>query len=97
MARMSPAEMVWRARDQLVRMAWSGRQVTREQLAQTAQPVPAGGLRFTAVLPAGTAASAGPADDCHVDKIGEDIAEEGLKFLQEVNFAERRDELLAAE
>ena len=28
-------------------------------------------------LPAGTAASAGPADDCHVDKIGEDIAELG--------------------
>ena len=55
-ARMSPAEMVWRARDQMVRMAWSGRQVTREQLARTALTVPAGHLRFTAVLPPGTAA-----------------------------------------
>ena len=33
-ARMSPAEMAWRARDQVVRAAWSPRQVTRQQLAR---------------------------------------------------------------
>ena len=59
--RMSPAEMAWRAWDQLVRAAWSPRQVTREQLAreQQTQPgaaAPARGLAFTAVLPPGTAA-----------------------------------------
>jgi len=51
---MSPAEMGWRIWDQMLRVAWSGRQVTREQLA--AVPVPAAGLRFTAILPPGTAA-----------------------------------------
>ena len=60
-ARKSPAEMAWRARDQLVRAAWSLRQVAREQLAreQRTQPgvaAPASGLAFTAVLPPGTAA-----------------------------------------
>ncbi len=53
-ARMSPAEMAWRTRDQVIRAAWSGRQVTRQQLAATAPP--AGDLRFTAVLPPGTGA-----------------------------------------
>ena len=53
-ARMSPAEMAWRTRDQVIRAAWSGRQVTQQQLAATAPP--AGDLTFTAVLPPGTAA-----------------------------------------
>ena len=55
-ARMSPAEMAWRTRDQVVRAAWSPRQVTREQLARAATVVPARDLAFTAVLPPGTAA-----------------------------------------
>ena len=55
-ARMSPAEMAWRARDQVVRAAWSPRQVTREQLARVAAAAPARELAFTAVLPPGTAA-----------------------------------------
>jgi hypothetical protein len=55
-ARMSPAEMAWRARDQFVRTAWSGRQVTQEQLVAIAGRQPAGELRFTAILPPGTAA-----------------------------------------
>lgn len=54
-ARMSPPEMAWRVRDQVVRAAWSPRQVTREQLAPVA-PVPARELAFTAVLPPGSAA-----------------------------------------
>jgi Heparinase II/III-like protein/Heparinase II/III N-terminus len=56
LARMSPAEVPWRARDQVVRMAWSRRQVRREQLAGITAAPPAGELRFTAVLPAGAAA-----------------------------------------
>ena len=55
-ARMSPAEMAWRARDQVVRAAWSPRQVTRQQLARAAAAAPARELAFTAVLPPGTAA-----------------------------------------
>ena len=31
-ARMSPAEVAWRARDQAVQLAWSRRQVRREQI-----------------------------------------------------------------
>ena len=54
-AQMSPAEMAWRVRDQVVRAAWSPRQVTRQQLAR-ATAVPARELAFTAVLPPGTAA-----------------------------------------
>ena len=50
-ARMSPAEMAWRARDQVVRAAWSPRQVTREQLAGAA-----GGARPRAGLHRGAAA-----------------------------------------
>jgi len=53
---MSPAEMAWRLRDQVVRAAWSPRQVTRHQLARAAAAVPARELAFTAVLPQGTAA-----------------------------------------
>ena len=55
-ARMSPAEMAWRLRDQLLRVAWSPRQVTRHQLARALAPAPARALKFTAVLPPGTAA-----------------------------------------
>jgi hypothetical protein len=55
-ARMSPAEMGWRVRDQLVQTVWAGRQVTREQLARAAVAAPAGELEFTGVLSAGTAA-----------------------------------------
>ena len=52
---MSPVEMAWRARDQLVRAAWAPRQVTREQLATADAAAPGRELAFTAVLPSGTA------------------------------------------
>ena len=55
-AQMSPAEVAWRVRDQVVRAAWSPRQVTRQQLARTAAAAPARALTFTAVLPPDTAA-----------------------------------------
>jgi len=59
-ARMSPAEMAWRTRDQVMQTAWAGRQVTREQLARATMTAlaaaPAAGLRSAAVLPPGTAA-----------------------------------------
>jgi Heparinase II/III-like protein/Heparinase II/III N-terminus len=58
-AAMSPAEMAWRARDQLLRVAWSRRQVRPGQLAMDVPP-PAGDRRFAAVLPSGTAASVAP-------------------------------------
>jgi hypothetical protein len=54
-ARMSPAEMAWRARDQALQAAWSRRQVTREQIPAATSP-PAGDRRFTAVLPPDTPA-----------------------------------------
>ncbi|MGH3220452.1 MAG: alginate lyase family protein [Streptosporangiaceae bacterium] len=54
-ARMSPAEMAWRARDQAIQAAWSRRQVTQERLG-TAGP-PGGARVFRAVLPPGTAAA----------------------------------------
>jgi Heparinase II/III-like protein/Heparinase II/III N-terminus len=53
---MSLAEMAWRLRDQVVRAAWSPRQVTRHQLARAVAAAPARELAFTAVLPPGTAA-----------------------------------------
>jgi hypothetical protein len=59
-ARMSPAEVVWRARDQAVQLAWSRRQVKRGQppVARAARPAgrAAAARRFTDTLPAGTAA-----------------------------------------
>ena len=55
-ARMSPAEMAWRLRDQVVRTVWSPRQVTRHQLARAAVTAPARELAFIAVLPPDTAA-----------------------------------------
>jgi hypothetical protein len=62
-ARMSPAEVAWRARDQAVALAWSRRQVSRAELTAAAARLagPAGGRRFTAVLPAGAAAAVPPA------------------------------------
>ena len=50
LARMSPAEVGWRARDQVLRAAWSPRQVTQDRLGSAAPPH-AGERRFTAVLP----------------------------------------------
>ena len=50
--RMSPAELVWRARDQAVRVAWTRRQVRPRELAGALPPPPAG-CRFTTVLPPG--------------------------------------------
>jgi hypothetical protein len=52
-ARMSPAEIGWRARDRALQTAWSGRQVRRDQLQADGPGVPAppGERRFTAVLP----------------------------------------------
>ena len=54
--RMSPAELAWRVRDQVVRTAWSPQQVTREQLARAVAATPARELAFAATLPPGTAA-----------------------------------------
>jgi Heparinase II/III-like protein/Heparinase II/III N-terminus len=53
-ARMSPAEMTWRARDQALRLAWARRQVRRDRLPAVLPPL-TGERRFTAVLPEGTA------------------------------------------
>ena len=55
-ARMSPAEAAWRARDQAVQLAWARRQVRPGQLPPVL-PVPAGERRFTAVIPPGTVAA----------------------------------------
>ena len=54
-AAMSPAEVAWRARDQVLRAAWSRRQVTRKQLDADVPP-PAGEREFPVVLPPDTAA-----------------------------------------
>jgi hypothetical protein len=54
-ARMSPTEMAWRVRDQVVQTAWSRRQVTREQLAKIGPP-PTGERTFGVVLPREAAA-----------------------------------------
>jgi hypothetical protein len=55
LARMAPAEMAWRARDQAVKAAWSRRQVKRGQL-DPGPPPPPGPRRFTATLPPEVAA-----------------------------------------
>jgi hypothetical protein len=52
---MSPAEVGWRGRDQVMHAAWARRQVSREQLTVAASP-PARERRFAGTLPAGTAA-----------------------------------------
>ena len=48
-ARMSPAEVMWRARDQVLAAAWSRRQVSRAQMVSIGPP-PTGERRFSAVL-----------------------------------------------
>jgi Heparinase II/III-like protein/Heparinase II/III N-terminus len=53
-AAMSPAEVAWRARDQVLRALWSRHQVRPWQLGADAPP-PAGEREFAAVLPPGTA------------------------------------------
>ena len=53
-ARMSPAELAWRARDRALQAAWTPRQVRPEQVARIGASLP-GERRFSAVLPAGTA------------------------------------------
>ena len=53
---MSPAEVAWRARDQVLQAAWSRRQVTREQLDAGSCRHRRVSARFTAVLPPDTAA-----------------------------------------
>ncbi len=60
-ARMSPAEVAWRARDQAIQLAWSRRQVRPGQLPPVLPP-PDGERSFTAKLPQGSAAQVpGPA------------------------------------
>ena len=54
LGRMSPAEVVWRARDKALQAAWSARQVRKGQPLQ-GRPTLAGQPAFTAVLPPGTA------------------------------------------
>ena len=53
-AAMSPAEVAWRARDQVLRALWSRRQVKPGQFGTDA-PSPAGAREFAAVLPPRTA------------------------------------------
>ncbi len=53
-AAISPADMGWRIRDQLLRALWSVRQVRPELVGTEAAPL--GERRFTAVLPPDTAA-----------------------------------------
>ena len=62
LGRMSPAEIVWRIRDQAVRRVWARRQVRQDQVASLA-PLPLRERRFTAVLPP-TAASSVPKHAC---------------------------------
>ena len=54
-SRMSPAEVAWRARDEMFKSAWRTRQVRSEDFA-AALARPAGKRQFTSVLPPGTAA-----------------------------------------
>ena len=53
--RISPADIAWGLRDQVARVAWSTRQVTRHQLARTTATAPVGELTFSSVLPPDTA------------------------------------------
>ena len=58
-ARMSPAEVAWRARDQALQLAWSRRQVGRDQLPAVLLAA-SGERRFTAILPPGSSAAQVP-------------------------------------
>jgi len=56
LGRMSPAEIVWRGREQAVRRAWARRQVRQDQIAalpslSAKSALPARERRFTSVLP----------------------------------------------
>lgn len=55
-AKMSPAEIAWRAREQALRRVWTRRQVLPGQFLDGTVPgvLPDGERRFTATLPAGT-------------------------------------------
>ena len=53
-ARMAPAEVAWRGRDQILRLIWSARQVRPDQTAAAIRPMP-GERGFAAALPPGTA------------------------------------------
>ena len=55
-ARMTPAEVAWRARDQVLAAAWSRRQVSRAQMVSIGPPPQAGERRFSTVLPPEAAA-----------------------------------------
>ena len=57
-ARMSPAEVFWRAHDQALQLAWARRQVRRDQLPAVLTPS-AGQRSFTAVYPGGFSAHPG--------------------------------------
>ncbi|MGH3408756.1 MAG: hypothetical protein ACRDRJ_40615, partial [Streptosporangiaceae bacterium] len=50
-ARMSPAEVAWRTRDQAVQLAWTRRQVQPGQATPAVPARPAGARSFAAVLP----------------------------------------------
>ena len=54
LARMSPAEMAWRVREQALRTAWARRQVRQDQvpgLPPLKSALPSHERRFTSVLP----------------------------------------------
>lgn len=55
-ARMSPAEVAWRARDQALQLAWLPRRVRHDRVSPAAGSPPGGERRYTAVLPPHTAA-----------------------------------------
>ena len=55
LARMSPAEVIWRGRDQVVKAAWSGRQVHPGQIG-TETSAAAADRRYLPVIAPGTAA-----------------------------------------
>ncbi len=55
LARMSPAEILWRGRDQAVKAAWSGKQVHRD-LIGTGASAAAADRRFISVIPPDAAA-----------------------------------------
>ncbi len=59
-ARMSPAEMGWRARDKALQTAWSVRQVRRDEMVASGS-APAGNRGFRTVLPPETAKRIPPA------------------------------------
>jgi hypothetical protein len=56
---MSPGEVAWRVREQVLRRAWSRRQVREDQLAELpmVRALPAAQRRFTSVLPPDAAAA----------------------------------------